>query len=252
MPANENIATASTNAPTKPRQVASWGHLAGYLAILAGLVAWGFYTQHAGMGKAGTAPAGQLGNHSVALQFYLIAIAGDCALLYYCWAGVRRYGGNLATLTGGRWTSWRAVAMDVAITLPFWALWEATAYGVSRLLGPGAAKSVAALLPQTVFEISLWIVVSITAGFCEEIQSRGYLQQQFHAISGNIVIAVLGQGVVFGLMHSYQGWKQTVIIAVLGILYGALAAWRKNLRANMLAHAWSDIWEGWLKFVVWR
>ncbi len=65
-----------------------------------------------------------------------------------------------------------------------------------------------------------------------------------------MLAAVLGQALVFGLMHSYQGWKQTVVIGVLGVLYGTLAAWRKNLRANMLAHARSDVWEGWLKQVI--
>lgn len=252
MPANESITIPNPETADKPSQVASWGHLVGYLAILAGVVAWGIYTQHTGIGKAGTAQTGQLANHSQAIRIYLIAIVSDFALLYYCWAGVRHYGGNLATLTGGRWTSWKAVAIDIAIAFPFWVVWEATAYGVARLLGPGTAKSFGALLPQTLFEISLWIIVSITAGFCEEIQSRGYLQQQLHGLSGSIVIAVLAQGVIFGLMHSYQGWRQMVIIAVLGVLYGALAAWRKNLRANMIAHAWSDIWEGWLKYVVWR
>jgi membrane protease YdiL (CAAX protease family) len=146
-------------------------------------------------------------------------------------------GGNLETLSGGRWRSWRSAAADVAIAVPFWVLWEATAYGVHLMLGP---------------EIFVWILVSITAGFTEELQSRGYLQQQFHALSGSIVVAVLGQAAVFGLMHSYQGWKQVMVISVLGVLYGALAAWRRNLRANMIAHAWSDVWEGWLKMVVLR
>ena len=62
--------------------------------------------------------------------------------------------------------------------------------------------------------------------------------------------AVIGQGVLFGLMHSYQGWKQVIVISALGVLYGALAAWRRNLRANIIAHAWSDVWEGWLKQLV--
>jgi hypothetical protein len=38
-------------------------------------------------------------------------------------------------------------------------------------------------------------------------------------------------------MHSYKGWKQMVVIAALGVLHGTQAAWRKNLRANMIAHA---------------
>lgn len=233
----------------KPRQIASWGHLAGYLAIIAGITLWGFHTQKAGLGRA---PSGQIVEHSQAIKDYFISILADWALLYYCWVGVHRHGGNLKTLTGGRWISWKELFADLAIALPFWVVWEATAYGVHWLLGPSTARSVGSLLPQSVTEVFVWILVSITAGFCEEIQSRGYLQRQFHALSGSIVAAVLGQGLLFGFMHSYQGWKQVIVISALGILYGTLAAWRRNLRSNMIAHAWSDVWEGWLKQVIWH
>jgi membrane protease YdiL (CAAX protease family) len=233
----------------KPVQIASWGHLTGYLLITAGITIWGFHLQRAGLGNA---PAGQLVDHSQVMKNYLIAILADCALLYYCWVGVHRHGGNLATLSGGLWNSWRALAQDIAVALPFWVLWEATAYGVHWLLGSGdSARSVAALLPQSLPEVLVWILVSTTAGFCEELQSRGYLQRQLHALTGSVVAAVLGQGLLFGLMHSYQGWKQVIVISVLGVLYGALAAWRRNLRTNIIAHAWSDIWEGWLKLLLW-
>jgi membrane protease YdiL (CAAX protease family) len=65
-------------------------------------------------------------------------------------------------------------------------------------------------------------------------------------------MAVLAQGAVFALFHFYQGWKNVIVIALLGVLYGALAAWRRNLRANIIVHAWGDIWSGWLRSVVWR
>jgi membrane protease YdiL (CAAX protease family) len=233
----------------KPPQIASWGHLAGYLAIISGIALWGFHTQKVGLGNA---PSGEIVEHSQVMKNYFISILADWALLYYCWVGVHKHGGNMKTLSGGRWTSWKQVLTDLAIALPFWVIWEATAYGVHWLLGPSTARSVGALLPQSVPEVLVWILVSITAGFCEEIQNRGYLQRQFHALSGSIVAAVLGQGLLFGIMHSYQGWKQVIVISVLGVLYGVLAAWRRNLRANMIAHAWSDIWEGWLKQVVFR
>jgi membrane protease YdiL (CAAX protease family) len=170
---------------------------------------------------------------------------------------VHRKGGNLRTLSGGRWTSWKDVAADLGIALPFWGIWEGAAYGVHRLLAPrllgsGGAKTVDSLLPQSLLEILIWIATSITAGICEEMAFRGYLQRQFYALSGNIVVAVLAQGLVFGLFHSYQGWTNVVVISVLGALYGALAAWRGNLRANMISHAWTDVWEGWLKFVVFK
>ena len=179
----------------------------------------------------------------------------DWALLYYCWVGVHRRGGNLWALSGGRWTSSKDVLADLGIALPFWVLWEGAAYGVHWLLastaGQGSAKTVDSLLPQSLLEVLLWIGASLTAGVCEEMAFRGYVQRQLHALSGSVGVAVLGQGLVFGLFHSYQGWRNVVVISVLGALYGALAAWRGNLRVNMIAHAWTDVWEGWLKFLVW-
>ena len=86
----------------------------------------------------------------------------------------------------------------------------------------------------------------MTAGFCEELVFRGYAQRQFLAHSQSPAIAVVGQGLVFGLMHAYQGWRAVVSITMLGVLFGAFAAWRKTLRPGMVAHAWHDVWAGWL------
>lgn len=250
MPANEVLAATNPEGRQRPPQIASWKHLVGFLLIGAGLVALGFLAQHAPTGGSAGASTGQIGSHSQAIPIYLVAILMDWGLLYYCWAGVHRRGGNLKTLSGGRWTSWRSVAIDVGIALPFWVLWEGAAYGVHSLLGPSSAKSVDSLLPQSLLEILIWIGTSITAGVCEELAFRGYVQRQFHALTGSVAVAVLGQGLVFGLVHSYQGWKNVIVICVLGVLFGALAAWRRNLRANIIVHAWADIWSGWLKSVV--
>jgi hypothetical protein len=251
METNETLATVKTGASGRPGQVASLKHLAGFFLIGAGVVLMGFLAQHAPAGGGGAA-SGQFAGHSQAIPIYLVAIAMDWALLYYCWAGVHHSGGTVSTLSGERWSSWKSVAVDIGIVVPFWALWEGTAYGVSRLLGPSTAKTVDSLLPQSLLEVLVWIAASITAGVCEEMVFRGYLQRQLHALTGRNPLAVVGQGLVFGLFHAYQGWKNVVVISVLGILYGVLAAWRGNLRANIISHAATDIWEGWLKFVVWR
>lgn len=252
MCATEIATTPASPTTGKPKPIASWGHLAGFLLIMAGTAAMGFLAQHAAAAHEDAASAGQLAGHSKAISIYIVAGLMDWALFYYCWFGVRRSGGNLLALSGGRWKSWRALATDVAITLPFWAVWEAAAYGVHWALGPSAAKSVDDLLPRSLLEILLWIAVSITAGFCEELAFRGYLQRQMHALSGNVAAAVIAQALVFGLAHAYQGWKSVIVISVLGVLYGALAAWRPNLRVNIISHAWSDVWEGWLKIAIFR
>ena len=142
--------------------------------------------------------------------------------------------------SGGRWSDWKNVALDLAIALPCWILWEATARLVQSALGESHAKTIQSLLPQTWLEIVLWIALSASAGVCEEIVYRGYLQKQFQAITGSIALAVVLQALVFGAGHAYQGMKQ-VVISVLGALYGALAAWRRNLRPGMIAYTLSDI-----------
>jgi membrane protease YdiL (CAAX protease family) len=255
MHANEIVRAINPESRERPKQIASWGRLVGFLLIGVGVVMMGFLAQHAPTGTGGTTGS-QLANHGKAIPIYLSLIAMDWALLYYCWAAVHHYGGGLTTLSGGRWTSWKSLAIDMGIALPFWLLWEGTAYGAHWVLsgatGPSGAKTVESLLPQSVPEILLWVAVSVTAGICEELAFRGFLQRQFHALSGNIVVAVLAQGLVFGLFHSYQGWRNVAVISVLGALYGALAAWRRNVRTNIMVHAWGDVWEGWLKFAVFR
>jgi membrane protease YdiL (CAAX protease family) len=104
-------------------------------------------------------------------------------------------------------------------------------------------------VPSGYTEIFLWILLSLAAGFSEELVFRGYLQRQFHAATGSIVAAVILQGVAFGLAHTYQGWGRVIVISGLGILYGVLAARRGNLRAKMIAHASSGIFEGYLRFL---
>jgi membrane protease YdiL (CAAX protease family) len=238
----------------RPLPIATTLHLIGLLLLLFGTAAAGFLAQHHVAEPNGTAPAGQLADHGKAIHIYLVALFMDWALFYYCYAGVRRRGGTLATLSAGRWISAKDVLTDIAIAVPFWALWEGLAYGVHRLLDTlhpsGTAAAVDSLLPKSLIEITLWILLCLTAGFCEEIAFRGYLQKQFHALTGSIAIAVVLQGIVFGIAHGYQGWKNVCVITALGVLYGILAAWRRNLRVNMLSHAWSDIWEGWLKFLL--
>ena len=251
-PATETMNIVDSNSNPAPEPIASWGHFIGFLLIMAGTAALGFQAQRAAGASPAGASAGDLASHSKAISVYLVAGIMDWALLYYCWVGVHKRRGNLFSLTGGRWKTWRSLANDIAVTVPFWALWEATAYGVHWILGPSTAKTVDSLLPHSLLEVVLWIAVSITAGFCEEIVFRGYVQRQFHALTANLPVAVIAQALVFGVAHSYQGWKAVVVIVVLGVLYGVLAAWRRNLRVNIVSHAATDIWEGWLKQVIWR
>ncbi len=65
--------------------------------------------------------------------------------------------------------------------------------------------------------------MALTAGICEEILFRGYLQRQFIAMTGNPALGILLSAVIFGGAHVYQGAKQAILLGVYGAMFGALA-----------------------------
>jgi membrane protease YdiL (CAAX protease family) len=100
------------------------------------------------------------------------------------------------------------------------------------------------LVPHGRLELVLWVILSVTAGICEEAIFRGYLQRQLLALTGNAPAAIAGAAVIFGAGHIYQGYRGAVVIACYGAMFGVLAHWRKSVRPGMLAHAWQDTISG--------
>jgi membrane protease YdiL (CAAX protease family) len=173
---------------------------------------------------------------------YLEIIASEWALCMYIWLGSRCEGArSVRDLIGGRWTSVRSVLLDFAVAAGFWLVWSAVALAMGYLVGPSHERPTAFLNPRGPVEVALWVAMSVTAGFCEELVYRGYLQRQALAVSGSAAVAILAQAVIFGAGHWYQGGKKVMIIVVLGALFGVLAHWRKSLRPGMLSHAWEDL-----------
>jgi uncharacterized protein len=129
--------------------------------------------------------------------------------------------------------------IDVGVTVGFFLVWAAVGQGLTFLLKPGTPKHLV-LLPSNSVEYGLWIVLSLTAGFCEELVFRGYLQKALE-FSTNAGIAIVTQGVIFGLAHAYQGIKLATLIIVLGTMLGWLAHWRRKLWPGMMFHAVIDI-----------
>ena len=100
------------------------------------------------------------------------------------------------------------------------------------------------LVPGTTLELVVWCLLSTTAGICEEIIFRGYLQRQFGAITRSTMAAICLSAVVFGASHGYEGGPRMVLIGVFGLMFGLLAWWRRSLRPGMMAHAWHDALSG--------
>jgi uncharacterized protein len=243
-----DAASSALSAPAYRKLIAPAWHFALFFVIVGWTLYAGWAAQHHALQNP--QPPSAIHEHAAVIRSWLIAAGADLLFLFYCWAGVRGYGGSLFAYIGGRWKTGREFLTDIVIAIPFWIVWELVAYGVYWIIGSGNNAQVFPIFPNSFSEALAWTFLSITAGVCEELIFRGYLQTQFLAISGSRVFAVIAQGFVFGAMHSYQGWRPVLVISILGMLYGALAAWRRNLRVNIITHAWTDLFEGWLKFLM--
>jgi membrane protease YdiL (CAAX protease family) len=204
-----------------------------FIAIFLGLsVIGGFFQHEARQRPQATVPGGS------AVPGYISVVVFEWLLVLYVRMGVHKRGMRLRDLDGGRWGVPKDVMKDIALGAGLWAVWIGLMN--PHVLG-GGTNAAQGLLPRGILESLMWIPVALSAGFCEEVAFRGYLQKQFQAITGSAGWAVLFQAIVFGIGHLYEGVGQAGRITLFGALFGLLALWRKSLRPGMVAHAWSDI-----------
>lgn len=190
---------------------------------------------------------------------YSFQIVWEFILLGLAWIGARLANLKLKDLIGGRWDSFESFLLDLAIAFGFWLICVGVLAGLAHLVGLAdpsrvdeAKRLLQAIGPRSLKELLLWVLLSSSAGFCEEIIFRGYLQRQFAALLGNVWIGMLISAGIFGLAHGYEGSRRMLLIAVYGALFGTLTIFRKSLRPGMIAHAWHDSFEGAIGFFLGR
>ncbi len=180
------------------------------------------------------------------LQVYLWLIGLEWLWVRFVYKGMQANGRSMLEFIGRPWFTPRQLAGDLVFAVLALGFSYALFVGTQRLLPHGAAVSNPLLpaVPSGVAGIFVWIGLSLSAGICEEIVFRGYLQRQLAALSGSTSVAILGQAIVFGAVHGYEGVGAVIRIVVYGLAIGVLAQWRGNIRAGVLAHAAWDILEG--------
>jgi membrane protease YdiL (CAAX protease family) len=182
---------------------------------------------------------------------YLFTMGWEWLLVGFVLWGARKNGFTLKDLVGGKWKSPEDGLIDAAIAVGFWiaaALVLVLAAAAAGLVDPAkleaAKKNVDVLKPIGSLESVMWVCLSITAGFCEEVMFRGYIQKQFAAWTRSDIAALLLQAIVFGVAHSYQGARLAFVVTVYGMMFGVLAHMRRSLRPGMMAHAMQDTLSG--------
>jgi len=176
------------------------------------------------------------------MAMYLTTMIFEWFLFALIYVGLRLRAVSMREIIGPKWSSFQAVMIDLGVACVFWvcALIILTVAGRLLRITPEMQRSVFFLLPQTGAEICVWILLSTTAGICEETIFRGYLQRQFTSWTRSAVAGVILSAVVFGAAHSYQGGRQPFLIGIFGALFGILAVMRKSTKPGMIAHALQD------------
>lgn len=107
------------------------------------------------------------------------------------------------------------------------------------------------LLPVSSSERRWWILLSISAGICEEIYFRGFMPQFLSGqLHGGWAMAPVGawllSSLVFGLCHLYQGAAGILRTAVAGLMFSVLAVLTGNLLLPIVLHVLIDLAVLWM------
>jgi membrane protease YdiL (CAAX protease family) len=229
--------TSSTNgiqggfADPPPEALASGRHLRRLLYIVLGIAV-------AMLVRARKSPPTQFTPSRIPL--YLALIAVEFSLVWFVAIGIHARGHTLRELFGQRWRTAFDCAGDLILALVTAGLLRVSGPILYYFLGRWASNT-SFLLPTTLPESIVWIAVSATAGLCEELVFRGYLQRQLWSLTKNLPAALLLQAFIFAIGHIYQGWKPALVTTIYGLVFGLVAAWRRSIIPGAIAHAIIDV-----------
>lgn len=134
-------------------------------------------------------------------------------------------------------------------------VWTAALFGVGvitllvfrqirRVLQIDETDFVHELMPVTSKEKGLFAVLSLCAGFGEEIAYRGYAISALVVASGSATLALVLTSATFGLLHAYQGPIGVIRTGVVGLMMGGAFLYTGSLWPAIGAHALIDLVAG--------
>jgi len=104
-----------------------------------------------------------------------------------------------------------------------------------------------ALIPRTGREKALFVVLSLAAGFGEEVVYRGYLLAVLAPLFQSAWVAALVSSMAFSVLHAYQGPVGMVRSGTLGFLFAVALLLHGSLWPLVVVHTGVDLVSGlWL------
>jgi uncharacterized protein len=100
------------------------------------------------------------------------------------------------------------------------------------------------LFPRSNSELSLFIVLSLTAGICEEFLFRGFVMAALFRAGLAAWLVVILSSAMFGVAHLYQGKGGSLGTGILGTLFALVRLAYHSLLPAVVWHAVLDIVAG--------
>lgn len=99
------------------------------------------------------------------------------------------------------------------------------------------------MLPRIPKERALWVLLSITAGICEEVLYRGFMPAYLNHIFPSIplLVAIVIAAALFGVGHLYQKLAGVLGTGLMGLVFGLLYFFTGSLILPMIVHALFDL-----------
>jgi membrane protease YdiL (CAAX protease family) len=176
-------------------------------------------------------------------SYLVIFLLAEATLtLFFIW-GILRMNGERFVDLGWIWQGWKTEVLIGLASVP--ALFAAT-FVVSisfKLFFPFYLTEVNPLLNliKTRQDLLLFGISSVyVGGFKEEIQ-RAFVLNRFGSHLGGMRLGLLIWSIFFAYGHMMQGVDNAVGAGVLGLIFGLIYIWRRNLVAPIVAHAVYDI-----------
>jgi membrane protease YdiL (CAAX protease family) len=108
-------------------------------------------------------------------------------------------------------------------------------------------KDVSHFIPKTKIEFEWFIILSISAGICEEIIFRLFLFEFLNETS-HLLVAFVLTNIVFAITHIATGKQNLINSFILGLLFSAIYYFTKNIWIAVFLHIAIDINAGILAY----
>ncbi|MCK4385666.1 MAG: CPBP family intramembrane metalloprotease [candidate division Zixibacteria bacterium] len=172
-------------------------------------------------------------------QIYLPTIIVEWLIFLVVFFVLRKGKENLSAVGFSKFT-----LANLGIGLGFLLVANVLLFGLAHLLQffhLTVPKEIAFILPRTKTQRLFWVILSITAGICEETGFRGYVLTKLNLFLNNWYLTVAVSSICFGLGHFYQGAGGVILTGTYGLLFCLLFIWRKSLIPGIFAHSLQDI-----------